>query len=301
LVYFIVNPSAGSGKAGSAVPLIERIMRERGAECKFILTEGPGDIQRVRGLIDFGAASAIVCVGGDGTIQEYAGLAVNNDVTFGVIPAGSGNDFIYSMPGYSPDKESKFPSFEDKIAFYTEKILRNSTAYIDAISVNGETAFLNAAGTGMDVQVLKTAAPMKRFLGSAAYFAALITTAFTYRSTEMTMTVDGVSSKDRFMMLAICNGGFIGGNLNIAPGAAINDGEITLCAIRHMPRWKAIAMFAKVRTGGHSRLSEVSIANCQSVRLEFDGARTVHLDGNLIDFKSPLEFKILKNAVRLIV
>ncbi|MDR1703907.1 MAG: hypothetical protein LBS19_04375, partial [Clostridiales bacterium] len=69
----------------------------------------------------------------------------------------------------------------------------------------------------------------------------------------------------------------------------------------HMPRWKTIAMFAQVRKGGHTKLKEVSVVNCRSVKLEFGEARTVHMDGNLEDFESPLTFEIIKKAVKLIV
>jgi diacylglycerol kinase family enzyme len=169
------------------------------------------------------------------------------------------------------------------------------------VIVNGGRYFLNASGTGIDIQVLKCAVPLKRFFGSAAYFISLAKTAFTYKATEMTLTVDGVSETDKYLLLAVCNGGYIGGKLNIAPPASINDGLITLCKIKSMPRLKLMAMFPLVKWGRHRILKEVSFVNCSSVKLEFKGRRTIHFDGNLFDFESPLTFEIVKNAVKLIV
>ena len=301
MIYFIVNPVAGSGKTKAAVPVIEKIMREHNAKYSFIYTEVPGDFERVCGLIDFNIAKAIVCVGGDGTIQEYVGLAVKKDISFGVIPAGSGNDLILSIPMIMPEGKQKFADFEQKIIFYTEKIIRNKIMPVDAVSINGEKNFFNIGGTGIDIQVLKDALPLKKFLGGGAYFISLIKNVFTYKPMKMTLTVDDKSETGEFVIIAVCNGSYYGGNMKVCPPAVINDGFITLCKIKKMPKLKVIAMFPKVKSGKHTGLKEVSFVNCSSVKLEFDGKKTINLDGNLVDFESPLTFEIMKDAVKFII
>ena len=293
---FIINPAAGSGRAKAARPIIERIMRENGLAHEFIYTDGPGDFARVSGLIDFGAAKTIACVGGDGTVQEYAGLAVRRDVSFAVIPAGSGNDGILSLPGGA----GKLRSFEEKTAHYTEKIVRGKTASLDIIAVNGGYCF-NIGGTGIDIQVLRDALPLKRFFGGAAYFLSLIKNAATYKAGEITLTVDGNTVTDRFLLLAVCNGAYYGGGLHIAPAAAMDDGLITLCAVRRMPRLKLMALFPAVKPGKHTGFKEVSFVNCSRVSLEFEGKKTVNLDGNLFEMESPLDFEILRGGIRVVV
>ena len=47
MIYFIVNPKAGSGKAKAAVPIIEKIMREHNTEYSLIYTETPDDFMRL--------------------------------------------------------------------------------------------------------------------------------------------------------------------------------------------------------------------------------------------------------------
>jgi len=301
MIYFIVNPAAGSGKAKAAVSIIEKIMRENKAKYSFIYTEAPGDFDRVYGLIDFNTAKSIVCVGGDGTIQEYVGLAAKKDISFGVIPAGSGNDLILSIPMIMPEGIHKFADFEQKIIFYMEKIIRNKITPIDAVSINGEKYFFNIGGTGIDIQVLKDALPIKKFLGGGAYFISLIKNVFTYKTMEMKLTVDGEAETGKFVLLAICNGSYYGGNMRICPSAVINDGFITLCKIKKMPKLKVIAMFPKVKSGKHASLKEVSFVNCSSVKLEFDGKKIINLDGNLVEFESPLAFEIVKDAVKFII
>jgi len=297
LIHFIVNPVAGSGKAETAVPVIEKLMRESGAEYSIIFTQAPGDFARIAGQIDLNTAKTIACVGGDGTVQEYVGLAVQRDISFAVVPAGSGNDLLYSIPGFP----GNFRTFEEKTAFYTKKILTGNTIPADIISVNSERYFFNIGGTGIDIQVLKDAIPLKKTFSGAAYFMSLIKNAITYHAEEMTLTVDGESETGKLLLLAVSNGAYYGGKLQIAPGAMIDDGLITLCKVKNMPRIKLMLMFPLVKPGRHTKLKEVSILNCEEIKLEYHGKKTINFDGNLYEYESPLKFQIIKSAVRLVI
>jgi len=297
MIYFIVNQTAGSGKAKNSIPMIEKFMQERTIAYTLLYTDKPDDAARIGGLIDWERAEAIVCVGGDGTVQETVGLAIGRSVKFGILPAGSANDFLYSVPGEPP----KFRSFEQKISFYLEKIIRTQTISVDAVRFNDTHHLLNIGGTGIDIQVLRDALPIKKILGSAAYFISLVKNVFTYRTEEMTLSVDGVTQTGRFLLLAMCNGSYYGGHMQIAPPAKISDGLLTLCKVKKMPRLKLLALFPSVKPGRHTRFKEVSFVDCKSVKLEYSGKKLINLDGNLVEFESPLTFEILPGAVQLIV
>ena len=297
MYYFIVNPASGAGKAMAAAPIVEALMNDSRRDHIILYTESDDDFERIAGLINVDKADAVVCIGGDGTIQQYAGLAVGRDVPFGVIPAGTGNDLMYSLP----DGEKKFPSFEDKIRYYVDKVLQGATAPVDAVAVNGDRYFVNIGGSGADIQVLKDAIPLKKYFGGASYFLSLVKNAVTYQAEKMTLTVDGCIETDYYLLLAVCNGSYYGGHLRIAPGALIDDGYLTLCIVKKMPKLKLMAVLPSVRSGAHGRFKEVSFVNCTSVQLEYEGVRTINFDGNLLDFESPLSFEIRKGALRFIV
>ena len=305
MIYFIVNPAAGSGKAAKAAPVIEETARSRGATYAMLYTEAPGDTKRIGELIDWARAKSIICVGGDGTIQEYTSLVAGRDVAFGLIPVGSANDLLYSLPSGegAADREgaSRLRSFDDKVRFYTEKAINRKTILIDAVRVNEERCFLNIGGTGMDIQILKDAIPLKRRFGGGAYFLSLIKNAVTYEAEEMTLTIDGQSETRKYCLLAFCNGAYYGGHMRVAPPALINDGLITICKVARVPALKMMAIFPLVKPGWHKGFREVSFVNGKSVKLEFEGRRTINFDGNLWDYESPVEFKLLKDAVRFIV
>jgi len=275
-------------------------MRRLGIEYTVINTIGPGDADRVTALIDTAASKnepeAIVCVGGDGTVQEYTGLALRYGLPYGVIPCGSANDLLYSLPG----GDKRFTGFEEKIIFHTTKLADINTMDIDAVSVNNKNYFINIGGTGMDIKVLIDAIPMKKYLSGGAYFISMMKNAAFYKDEKMTLTIDGREESGTYLLLAICNGAYYGGHLKIAPPAVADDGLLTLCIVKKMPRIKRVAVFPLVKPGLHAKLREVSFVHCTAVKLEFDGVKTINLDGNLQEFGSPLEFEILKGAVKFI-
>jgi len=300
LVIFIANPTAGAGKAGAAIPIVEKKMQSLGINHAIINTGGPGDIEKVAAKVEQateGAApSAIVCVGGDGTVQEYAGLALKYGSPYGVIPCGTANDLLYSLPGTG----MRFNSFEEKINFYASKLSDMPVTSIDAVSINGSCYFLNIGGTGMDINVLIDALPLKKYFSGGAYFISMIKNAVTYKDEEMTLTIDGKAESGTYLLLAICNGAYYGGHLKVAPPAVPNDGLLTMCVIKKMPRIKRVAVFPLVKPGLHSKLKEVSYINCESVILEYEGKKTINLDGNLQEFESPLKFEVMKGAIKFI-
>ena len=384
MIYYIVNPVAGSGKPAAALPIIESVTRASGQAYTILRTEKPEDTERIGGLIDWTRARAVVCVGGDGTVQEYTRLAVDRKKPFGLIPVGSANDLLYSLPGpreeglsyaeaasftetmssaeavsraettssaeaassaetasrvdppfsgrasvymesarseqaspveASPNMSNapaarlirergalpKFHSFEDKITYYTQKIIAGRTTLIDAVRVNEGRCFLNIGGTGMDIQVLKDAIPLKKRFGGGAYFLSLVKNATSYEAREMTLTIDGLAQTEKYCLLAFCNGAYYGGHMRIAPPALIDDGLLTVCIITRVPTLKLVAIFPLVKPGWHDHFKEVSFVNGSVVKLEFEGTRTINFDGNLWDYESPVEFRLLKKAIMFIV
>jgi diacylglycerol kinase family enzyme len=89
--------------------------------------------------------------------------------------------------------------------------------------------------------------------------------------------------------------------MHVAPSAKIDDGLITLCKVVNMPQLKLMALFPSVKPGRHIRMKQVEILHCKEIKLEYSGSKIINFDGNLYPFDSPVTFKALKSAVRLIV
>ena len=91
---YIINPTAG--KQDSSANLIEQIKLYYGNDAKIIITEGVGDAKiKAEKEAQTGDEVRIFACGGDGTCFEVLnGIVGYENVSLGVIPIGSANDFL---------------------------------------------------------------------------------------------------------------------------------------------------------------------------------------------------------------
>ena len=98
MLTFIVNPAAGNQHALKVQNMLKQELERRGIESSFCLTEKPGHATDLaREAAQNKACSGVVAVGGDGTAFEVACGLMNTGVPMGIIPAGTGNDFIKTV------------------------------------------------------------------------------------------------------------------------------------------------------------------------------------------------------------
>ena len=92
---FIINPYAGKGSVGKKWSSIESFARSQLGQFKTYITTGPGDATRfvIEAVQD--GAGLLVCVGGDGTLNEIVNgfmtheASLRSDLTIGVVPTGT--------------------------------------------------------------------------------------------------------------------------------------------------------------------------------------------------------------------
>jgi diacylglycerol kinase family enzyme len=88
----IVNPSAGGGRAGQALPDVQDALRKLGLEHRVETTrslEHAGELAREAA----GREEVAVAFGGDGLLSAVAGALARSNGVVGVLPGGRGNDF----------------------------------------------------------------------------------------------------------------------------------------------------------------------------------------------------------------
>ena len=272
MLTFIVNPVAGSGIAVEAEKQLRAELTRLGREAEFLHTTEP------RGAAALARQAAkpgetVVSVGGDGTASEVASGLIGTGAALGIIPAGTGNDFI---------KTTGIP--KDPVAalhFLLEKPARP----IDIGLANGR-AFLNVCGTGFDVMVLDHAEHFKnRFKGLLPYLLGLLQAIRHYRPVRLHLTVDGQESDEELLICAVANGRVFGGGIPICPAARPDDGKLDLVLVNHVPRWKIPfylpgLMGSKVLTFPFTRH-----VLCERVSLRGDNMR-VQTDGEISGMES---------------
>ncbi|WP_044567755.1 diacylglycerol/lipid kinase family protein [Anaerococcus provencensis] len=289
---FLISSTAGATEYYFSKKQIEDIYKKYGREDEIIVKE-----TRYRGHLEeivrsFLASSykdkLIICLGGDGTINEVVNICLGHDVAVGLIPTGTGNDFA---------KNFDYENF--KIADTFDISIRP----IDLIKVNGKYC-VNVTSLGFDTEVLKTAydyLDKDKSLGKRAYIKAVGDRVknLTYQDLYINLTLANdttIDLSDEFLISAICNGGYYGSGFNPAPDAKIDDGIINFVTARKFPKWQLLPLILKYKQGKHQSSKYLDEYLIKSGQIKSAKDFLSNIDGEIFSTNS-LDFEIKVNAI----
>lgn len=157
---FIYNPNAGKAKLKAKLSDIVVEFAENGYEVIVMPTAKHGDATEfAREYAEKGACSRIVCAGGDGTLNEVVTGVIKSGqrVPIGYIPAGTTNDFGYSLKIPKDAIEAaKFAALEEPMPSDVGEICENTFVYTAAFGLFSDVSY-------------DTPQDMKNILGRVAY------------------------------------------------------------------------------------------------------------------------------------
>jgi YegS/Rv2252/BmrU family lipid kinase len=276
-MHIILNPASRHGAGRRLRTVIERELGSRGLEFSITETEGPGHGVELAREAARSGVRRVVAAGGDGTVHEVVnGLmaAAGDPPALGLIPIGTGNDFVKMVPGTAtPDQ-----------AFATLAAGREAPVDVGIAQWDGESEyFVNAMGTGIDVEVVRQMRRSGWMPGTMIYLAALVRALVHYRAVPVRIVVDGVEITGSIMILAVCNGPSIGGAFRVCPDARPDDGVLDACIVRELPLHRIARVVPRVLRGSHAGQPGVSMHRGTRFILYTDSGRPLpfQLDGEL--------------------
>jgi diacylglycerol kinase (ATP) len=288
---FIVNPIAGNGFAMTILPKLKEEINKNNINAEIVFTEKSGHASELSSIFLEKGFSFIVGVGGDGTINEIARPLVNKkDITIGIIPAGTGNDFIQIL-GF-PDR------FGDSD---WDKFFKCEVIGMDAGNVNG-LIFLNGMGLGFDAQVAAenyTEPGRVKKGGKHKYIWHIVKTLLFFREKRMTViSGEGNYETDCFINTISIGRRFAGGFL-LTPKALANDGLLDICMIKRLSLFERLNILLKVPEGKHITDRRVNYYQIPGINLEFSEPVPFHVDGEL-NFSPKFDVNVLPEAFNII-
>jgi diacylglycerol kinase (ATP) len=273
----ILNPMARHGAGRRQRDDIQRLLDRHRVPFDLVETEGPGHATALARSAVAAGISRVVAAGGDGTIHEVANgivAAPTNGVALGLIPIGTGNDFVKMVPGVATREGA------------IQVLASGQTGPVDVgiARWQGQTEyFINAMGTGIDVEVVRQMRRSSTMPGAVIYIGALLRALAAYRPMHVAVTVDGYTVAQPIMNLAVCNGPSIGGSFRICPQAHPADGALDVCLIAEMSMLRNARMVPRVLSGTHTDQAGVTMMRgaAVTVRLPAGGPLHFQLDGEL--------------------
>lgn len=256
---FIVNPASGQGKhEGGIITEIEDLIRGNpNKDIRIYYTRGEKDATYLSGILAEEAAMTgdeitVFACGGDGTVQEVAnGIYGHDNAVLGVVPVGSGNDFVREL-AKKRGNGSRYLNLPEQL---DGMIMPMDLIRMSWIEKGEERShyITNGINIGFDGNTAILAHDLKRLplvSGTGSYLLAVASNLARKKGQRLRITADGKNFHTGDLLLATAaNGGFCGGGVQSCPNADLTDGLIELMAIKDLPRKKFISLFPKYKAG----------------------------------------------------
>ncbi|MBQ8434009.1 MAG: diacylglycerol kinase family lipid kinase [Clostridia bacterium] len=287
MYHIIVNPKGGKGKSLKALKKVSQILSDNNVQFEVHYTERAGHATEIARELSHQADCKILVMGGDGSFNEVlCGIENFENVTLGLIPCGTGNDFV---------RASGHPT---NIKKAMDVILKNQPQYVDYIQLSHGRS-LNVLGAGMDVDVLLKYASMKGN-GTIKYYMALFHTLAHAKFHRLRITVDDGEPMERSVfMIGIGNGKYIGGGMPVCPDAQIDDGKLSIVVINELPKNKILGAALRFLKGTHVKLDAAEVFEGKKVLVEILDDSQFEADGEILPPMPQLEAQIVSNQLKI--
>lgn len=275
---FIVNPSAGKGAGKKVFRSLEGELARKGIRYDLVETTGPGHATEAARKA---GTPVVVSVGGDGTINEITNGLSGSGRTLGIIPAGSGNDFIKSV--HVPGKPLR--ALETLIHGFVRTVDIGSVRCTPAKEGGGNfepRLFVNGVGAGFDAAVAARTREIRFLSGTALYVLAVLQTLGKYTPPLFTIDSNGYRREAKGLLIAIGNGTCAGGGFYLTPDARVDDGVLDICSVDDKNIFQILSLMPRVMRGKHHNVPGVNFFREKKLTITAEEPFFVHADGEIV-------------------
>jgi diacylglycerol kinase (ATP) len=257
-VLAITNASAGSS-TDEAQDAALRVLREH-HDVALATTSSLDDLESA--LADHRDVDRVAVLGGDGSLHAVVaalhGAGRLGDVTVGLVPLGTGNDFARTL---------ELPTDPAQAA---EVVAAGKEKTLDLILDADGTVTVNAAHLGAGTEAAIAAEPHKERFGPIGYAIGALVSGFRVQGKHLTITVDGdtVPDRGRVLQVAVGNGRFVGGGAALLPEADPSDGLMDVAVVFAHTRRERLMYALSLGLRRHHRRDDVDYRRGTEVSVE---------------------------------
>jgi diacylglycerol kinase family enzyme len=290
-VLVLLNARSGLPYQRQSGKRIEELFAKNGVAARVILIENFKATTNVAREAVQNGCEIVVAAGGDGTVSGVAAALVNTSASLGVIPLGTLNHFA---------RDLRLPlSVEAAI----ETIAHAKTAQVDVGAVNQKT-FVNNASIGIYPNIVMIREREQR-MGSRKWVAfAKATVAVLRRFPFWTvrLRVKGRSIVEKTPFVFAGNNEYQAEGLEIGRRERLDAGHLCLYIAAHTTRWGFIRMALSALFGHLDKARRLQMLCVDEAWIE---TRHKHIlvatDGEVSRMRSPLHYRVLPKALKVIV
>ena len=267
------GPTAGRGRHEASVAAALDVLRSS-CDVTVLSASSIAEAEQAcaRSIAD--GASALVAIGGDGTMHLAVQAVAGTGVPFGLIPAGTGNDFATAV-GIPSDLVAAARSLASCLA-------AGSSRRVDLARMSGPDGyqrwFAAVLGAGFDAIVNERANAMRWPKGRRRYDIAIFAELLRLRPRPYRISVDGTAYDREAVLVAVGNTASYGGGMKMCPAADPADGLLDVVVAGRISRTTLLRLQPKVYEGTHVTHPAVTQLQGRSVTISAEDI-TAYADG----------------------
>jgi YegS/Rv2252/BmrU family lipid kinase len=299
--YVIVNPASAAGATGRRWDRIAKLLRDSLGDFEYAATKKPGDATTLSRAALREGFEMVVCVGGDGTLNEVVGgffdgsAALAPQAVLGVVALGTGCDF-----GRTIDQTDLASACARLAGRNTRSIDVGLARFTDHDGAPTARIFINVASFGCGGLVAHLVSPLLKALnGKLAFTLATLRALAVYRDQIVTLEFDAMPP--RALAITNCafgNGRYFGAGMQVAPAAQLDDGELDVTI------WSGFGVMDFMRKrhtlydGSHVREPGTQVLRSRRAIATSESTVLLELDGESAG-RLPVQLEVLAGAVKL--
>ena len=268
------NPFAGKGRGRAAAAGAVAHLHAHGVAVREYAGSSAEDTRSLAATALAAEPTALVVVGGDGTLSGILDVVVATTVPVVLVPAGTGNDFARALG--LPRRD---------IAAAAELAVSGRVRAVDVGEVrSGErrSLFLTVAALGFDARVSERTNRLRWPRGGARYYLALLIELARLHPVTFTIACDDDAPMIApGTLVAVGNTASYGGGMPVAAGAAPDDGQLDVVQVTPLGRLHLLRLFPLLLQGRHLDRPEVTHRRAVRVRISAPDL-VVYADGERV-------------------
>lgn len=288
----LLNPFAGSGRAGRLEAAMQDWLRRHHPQVAFAAPRTVGEAQRrVR---EAPRGSRVVVAGGDGSVHALLRPVLDGQHELAIVPAGGGDDGARALGLHGLAWTRALSR-----ALLTEA----RPADIGWVSTaDDERPFLSSLNAGFDAAVAQRAIAGPNWLrGLPRYLLATAREVAALRLHTMRIVADGQAVHEGPALFASSlNSATYGGGMQAMPMARLDDGQLNLLLAGRFGRLGVLAMLPRLLLGrhlGHPRVKHLAFAKLQ---IEADQPLPLAADGEPMPDSRQLVVRVGQSVLRVV-
>lgn len=281
----LCNPWSGGGKVESFD--VVRLAEERGVEC--VVLEGGDDLaQLARDAVARGA-DCLGMAGGDGSQAMVAAVAIEHDVPFVVVPAGTRNHLALDLGLDRDDPRGALAAFGDGIERFIDYGTANDRLFVNNVSLGLYAAIVQDPAY-RDDKLRTTAQLLPDLLGSQS------------EPTDLRFTGPHGREVDGAYLVQVSNNPYSGRALDLGQRLRLDTGKLGVVALS-APRGVDVAwLVALAATNRLDRSEHYLEWTTRELTVHAASGRIdAGVDGEAVTLTSPLRLRSHPLGLRLLV